>query len=85
MSKVRSSELDTRLSSSGEPVEGDTAVSTSREVRAFYAFDVVCGLDADTVGRFRDRFQFPERVRVCRPNDKNRACHFWHCPRAAYA
>ena len=41
MSKVRSSELDIRLSSSGEPVEGDTAVSTSREVRAFYALDVV--------------------------------------------
>ena len=28
MSEVRSSELDTELSSSGEPVEGDTAVST---------------------------------------------------------
>ena len=28
MSEVRSSELDTRLSSSGGPVEGDTAVST---------------------------------------------------------
>ena len=35
MFEVRSSELDTGLSSSGEPVEGDTAVSTSREVRAF--------------------------------------------------
>ena len=30
MSEVRSSELDTRLSSSGGPVEGDTAVSTPR-------------------------------------------------------
>ena len=28
MSEVRSSELDTGLSSSGEPVEGDTAIST---------------------------------------------------------
>ena len=28
MSKVRSSELDTGLSSSGGPIEGDTAVST---------------------------------------------------------
>ena len=28
MSEVRSSELDTRLSSSGDPTEGDTAVST---------------------------------------------------------
>ena len=30
MSEVRSSELDTGLSSSGGPVEGDTAVSTPR-------------------------------------------------------
>ena len=29
MSEVRSSELDTRLSSSGEPAEGDTAISIS--------------------------------------------------------
>ena len=35
MSEVRSSELDTGLSSSGEPVEGDIAVSIPREVRAF--------------------------------------------------
>ena len=61
MSEVRSSELDTRLSSSGEPVEGDIAVSTPQAVRAFYALKNVCGLDADTVGRFRDRFQFSER------------------------
>ena len=37
MSEVRSSELDIGLLSSGESVEGDTAVSTPREVRAFYA------------------------------------------------
>ena len=77
MSEVRSSELDTRLSSSGEPAEGDTAVSTPREVRAFYALEEVCGLDADTVAIFRDRFQFSERVRICRPNDEDRACHFF--------
>ena len=64
MSEVRSSELETGLSSNGDPVEGDTAVSIPREVRAFYAFEEVCGLDADTLGRFKDRFQFPERVRV---------------------
>ena len=79
MSKVRSSELDTGLSSSSEPAEGDTAVSTLREVRAFYALEEVCGLDADTVARFRDIFQFPERVRVHRPNDEDRACHFFPC------
>ena len=77
MSKVRSSELDTGLSSSGEPVEGDTAVSTPREVRAFYALEEACGLDAKTVARFKDRFQFPARVRVRRPGDEDRAYHFF--------
>ena len=56
MSEVRSSELDTGLSSSGEPMEGDIIVSTPQEVRAFYALKEVCGLDAEIVGRFRDRF-----------------------------
>ena len=37
MSEVRSSKLETGLSSSGDPVEGDTAVSNPREVRPFYA------------------------------------------------
>ena len=60
MSEVRSSELETRLSSSGDPVEGDTAVSIPREVRAFYALKEECGLAANTLGRLKDRFQFPE-------------------------
>ena len=77
MSKVRSSELDTGLSSSGEPAEGDIVVSTLLEVRAFYALKEACGMDVDTVARFKDKFQFPERVRVCRPSDKDRACHFF--------
>ena len=50
------SELDTRLSSSGEPVEGDTVVSTPREVRVFYALEKACGLDDEIVARFKDRF-----------------------------
>ena len=77
MSEVRSSELETWLSSSGDPMKGDTIVSTPREVRAFHALEEVCGLDADIVGRFKDRFQFPARVRVCGPNDEDRACHFF--------
>ena len=56
MSKVRSSKLETRLSLSGDPMEGDTAVSNPREVRAFYTLNEECGLDADTLGRFKDRF-----------------------------
>ena len=77
MSEVRSSELDTGLSSSGGPVEGDTAVSTPRQVRAFYALNEECELDADTVARFKDRFQFPARVCVRRPGPEDRACHFF--------
>ena len=65
------------MSISSDLVEGDTAVSTPREVRAFYALEEVCGLDADTLGRFKNRFQFPERVRVRLPNEKDRACHFF--------
>ena len=64
MSEVRSNNLETGLSSNGDPVEGDTAVSALREVRAFYALGEVYGLDANIVSRFKDRFQFPERVRV---------------------
>ena len=77
MSEVRSSELETRLSSSGDPMEGDTAVSNPREVRAFYTLNEECGLDADTLGRFKDRFQFPERVRVRLPSEEEWACHFF--------
>ena len=61
MSEVRSSELKTGLSSSGDPVEGDTAVFALREVRAFYALNEECGLSDDTLSRFKDRFQFLER------------------------
>ena len=64
MSKVRSSELETELSSSGDPMKEDTFVSTPREVKAFHALEEVCGLDANTLGRFKDRFQFSERVRI---------------------
>ena len=75
MSEVRSSELETKLSSSGDPIEGDTVVSTPQEVRAFHALEEVCGLDANTLGRFKDRFQFPKRVRVHLPHEEDRAYH----------
>ena len=59
MAEVKSSELETGLSSSGGLEVGDTAVSTPRAVKAFHALEDVCGLDADTIDRFKDRFQFP--------------------------
>ena len=73
MSEVRSSELEIGLSSSDDPMEGDTAVSNPREVKAFYALKEECRLDADTLGRFKDRFQFPEWVRVRLPSEEERA------------
>ena len=58
MSKVRSSELDIRLSSSDDPVEveEDTVVAGPREVRAFLALGEEYGLDAETISRFRNKF-----------------------------
>ena len=77
MAEVRSSELEMGLSSSGGPEEGDIAISAPRVVRAFHALEEMCGLDKETVSRFKDRFQFPERVRVRRPTNEDRACHFF--------
>ena len=77
MSEVRFSELETGLSSSGDPMEGDTAVSAPRKIRAFYALNEGCGLDDNTLGRFKDRFQFPERVKVRLPSKDEQACNFF--------
>ena len=77
MAEVRSSELEIGLSFSGGPKVGDTAISALWVVRAFHALEEVCGLDADTIGRFKDRFQFPEHVHIRRPTNEDRACHFF--------
>ena len=76
MSEVRSNELEIGLSSNDDPVEGDIAVSIPCEVRAFHALGEVCGLDDETLSRFRGRFQFPDRVRVRLPHEEEQACHF---------
>ena len=76
MPEVRSIKLETGLSSNDDPVKEDTTTSTSRVVKAFSTLEEECGLDAETLSRFRDRFQFPERVRIHLPHKKERACHF---------
>ena len=78
MLEMRSSELETRLSSSDDPidVEEDTVTCGPREVRAFHAFEEVCGLDSNTLSRFRDKFQFLEKVQIRLPYGEERACHF---------
>ena len=79
MVEVRSSELETGLSSSSGAEGGDTVVSAPRVVRAFHALEEACGLDKETVSRFKDRFQFPERVCVRQPTNEDKACHFFPC------
>ena len=65
------------MSSNDDPVEGDTAVFTPREVMAFHALKEVCGLDGDTLSRFKGRFQFLDKVRVHLPYKEEQACHFF--------
>ena len=76
MSEVRSSELETRLLSSDDLVEEDTTASTLRVVRAFSILEEECGLDTKTLSKFRDRFQFPKKVRISLPRQEERAYHF---------
>ena len=75
-SKVRSSDLETGLSSSAEtdiatPVPSSIP-SSSRPFflatpRALHTLKKECSLKIDTFNRFRDRFQFPAETRVCLP------------------
>ena len=90
--KVRSSELDTSLSSSDKAVEVDTAISTSPSLnpfsfsptvlRTFHALKEVCSLDEDTLFKFKDRFQIPDETRICLPHSGKKACAF--NPREVY-
>ena len=61
---VRSSKLETGLSSNDDPVkaEMDTTTSNQREIKSFHALKEECALDTDTPFRFRDRFQFLKGV-----------------------
>lgn len=92
-SVVRSSELETILSSSDKPakMEIDTATSnpssskpssskpsSSKKPRSFDAFKEPCGLDEDTLFRFRDRFQFSNENRIHLPHKSKRAWAFAH-------
>ena len=72
ISEVRSSELEIGLLSNDNlvGVEVDTVVSVPREVRAFHAFGEACGLDDKMLSRFKDRFQFPEWVKVRLPQEE---------------
>ena len=63
VSEVRSSELETGLSSSDDLVEAEVDTTTSgpassgwSEIRSFHTLREECALDVDTLFSFRDRF-----------------------------
>ena len=91
-SKVRSSDLETGLSSSAGTagVEIDTTTyvpssipssscpSISATPQTFHALKEKCSLKVDTFNRFRRTFQFPEETKVRLPRKGKKACAFAH-------
>ena len=90
---VKSSEMETGLSSSDKmaEMEIDTAASkpssfkpssskppSSKNPRSFHALNELCGLDEDMPFRFKDRFQFSNKTRIRLPHKNERACAFGH-------
>lgn len=71
MSKVRSSDLETRLSSSDDRVISE-ATSPSTPYKAWTSS---CSLSRKDKKRNRDRFQFPNSIKIRIPSDEERACH----------
>ena len=69
--KVRSSELETSLSSS----EDCRAFEVTSSSTFYKGWDVCCILRGKDEGRIRSRFQFPSSIRVRIPSDDDRAYH----------
>ena len=71
MSEVRLSDLETRLSSSDDRVVSRaTSVSTP-----YKAWNISCSLSEKDEKRIRDRFQFPDFVKIRILSDEEKACH----------
>jgi len=80
--EVRSSELETRLSSNDKAIEADTVVSAPSSLNpsssfhtvhmAFHALKEEHSLDKDT----QDRFQIPNETRILLPRSGKKACSF---------
>lgn len=87
-SEVRSSDLETSLSSSGDTIRAKTDTpalvpsssqpSVSQPPRAFHALKKECSLNEETLSRFRDRFQFPKETRIHLPRLSEKSCAFAH-------
>ena len=73
MFEVRSSDLEMGLSSSDDRVILEaTSISTP-----YKAWNISCSLTGKDEQRIRDRFQFPDLVKIRIPSDKERACHLY--------
>ena len=69
--KVRSSELETNLSSSGDC----RAPEVTSPSTPYKAWDICYALKGKDEGGIRNRFQFPSSVMIRIPNDDDRDCH----------
>ena len=69
--KVRSSELETNLSSSGDC----RALEVTSPSTPYKAWDICYALKGKDEGGIRNRFQFPSSVMIRIPNDDDRDCH----------
>ena len=71
MTEIRSSDLETGLSSSDDRVVSEaTSVSTPCK-----AWNISCSLSEKDEKRIRDRFQFPDSVKIRIPSDEERTYH----------
>ena len=71
MFKVRSSDLEMRLSLYDDHVISEaTSVSTP-----YKAWTILCSLMGKDEQRIKDRFQFPDSVKIRILSDTERACH----------
>ena len=71
MSEVRSSDLEMGLSSSDDRmVSKATSVSTP-----YKAWNILCSLTRKDKQQIRDRFQFPDSVKIRISSDEKSACH----------
>ena len=71
MFEVRSSERETRLSSSSDHVISE---ATSPSI-PYKDWNILCSLTGKDEQRIRDRFQFLDSIWIRIPSDKERACH----------
>ena len=71
MSEVKSSELETGLSSSDDRMISETTSPST----PYKAWTFSCSLAGKDEKQIRDRFQFPNSIKIRIPNDEDRAYH----------